>query len=90
MGAKLPAPATASDAACPVAIASSGVALAANAAAIACCARWVAVDASCASICSIDALLAAASVAAYRRLISFSAFLSNSICSYSFVQESVL
>jgi len=81
MGVELLASVIASDAAFPAAIASSGVALAASAAAIACCARWAAIAASCASICSIVALLVVASVVAYRRLISFSAFLSNRICS---------
>jgi hypothetical protein len=90
MGVELPAPVTASDAACPVAIASSGVALAASADAIACFARWAAIAASCASICCIAALLVAASGAAYCRWISMSAFLSNSICSSSSTQGSVL
>ena len=74
MGAELPAPVTASNVACPDAIASSMVAPAASAEAIACCVRWAAISASCASICSVAALLAAASAAACCRWIYLSAF----------------
>ena len=77
MVAELHAPVIASDAACPVAIDSSVVAPAANAVAIACCARWTAIAASCASIYSVSALLAAAPAAACCRWISLSAFFSR-------------
>ena len=90
MEAELPAPVIATDAACLVEIASSVVAPAASAAAIACCARWAVIAASCASICSVDALLAAASTAACCRWISLFALLSSWAWSSYSVQGSVV
>jgi hypothetical protein len=90
MGAELPAPVTVCVAACPVAMASFGVALAARATAIACCARWAALAASCASICHVTILLVAASAAACCLLISRSAFLSSYVWSSCSVHGSVL
>ena len=84
------APVGVSIAACPAAIASSFVAPAASAAAIACCARWAVIAASCASICSFAALLAAAFTAACCRFRSFSAFLSSRFCSSCSIQGRVL
>ena len=89
-GAELPAPITASDATCPVANASSGVAHAAKAAAIACCARWAAIAASCASICFVADWFVDISAAACCLLISQFAFLSICFWSSYSVQRSVL
>ena len=71
-------------------MASSCVAPAASAVAIACCARCATIAASCASICSCAARLATAYAAACCRLTSFSTFLSISFCSSCSVQGSVL
>jgi len=90
MGTEPPTPVPTSDAACPAAIASSVVAPVASATAIACYARWAAITVSCASKCSVDAMLADASAAACCRFISRSAFLSNWVWSSCSFQGSVL
>ncbi len=90
MGVELSAHVTASDVGCPVIIASFVDAPAASAAAIAYCARWATIAASCASIFYVAAILAAASVADCYRLIPIFASLSIRICSSCSVQGSVL
>ena len=90
MWAELAAPVDVSIAACPAAIASSFVVPAANTAVIAYCARWAAIAASCASICSFAARLAAASAAACCRFSSFSDFLFSNFCISCSVQGRVL
>ena len=90
MEVELPAPVTTSDAACPVAIASSGVAPAATVVAIAYCASWAAIAASCASIFYVAAMLAAASTATCCLFISIYAFFSTNRCSSCFVEGIVL